>query len=361
MLRVVLIFSLLFSLVACSSSPEWKGTYNSDSKEIKSDKLDVPPDLSQPNVTDSLALPNIAAGGSTYLTYTNTGYKGEKVVPANPEGIKLIRDGATQWLEIKATAEKIWPQLKAFFTQVGFELKREDKELGLIETNWLENRASLPTNWFSKLLSRISSTGLRDRYRARLEKTNEPDVTRVFITHQGLQEHASDEISGVKIWWENRPSDPELEAEMYQRFLIYRDVSKKDAIKLVDTSVQKNRTRIIDKDETKMLQVDEGFARTWRRVGIALDRIGLLVEDRNRSGGLYYLRITDDFREKVKEEDGWLSSLFSSKKVNLKDRYLLSVSQENETTLISIYETTGAKADADFVKQLLTDLKSYLD
>jgi len=360
MLRVVLIFSLLISLIACSSTPGWKGVYSSEGQEKKSYKLDVPPDLSEPDVTDNLALPNIA-GGSTYSAYTHTENKGDKITSATPIGVKVIRDGATQWLEIDSTAEKLWPQLKVFFTKVGFEIKREDKALGVIETNWLENRASLPTNWFSKLLARISSTGLRDKYRARLEKTKNPEVTRIFITHQGLKEQASDEISGVKIWWETRPSDPELEAEMYQRFLIFRDVSKEEAVKLVDSIAAKERTQIIEKDGTQMLQVGEGFARTWRRVGIALDRIGLLVDDRNRSDGLYYLRITDDFRDKVKEEDGWLASLFSSKKVKLKDRYLLSVSTENDTTLISLYETTGAKADAGFVRQLLIDLKSYLD
>ena len=361
MLRVVLIFSLLASLIACSSTPGWKGVYSSQNQEKKSFKLDVPPDLSEPDVTDNLALPNIAEGGSTYSAYAHTENKGDKITSAAPLGVKVIRDGATQWLEIESTAEKLWPQLKVFFTKVGFEIKREDKSLGVIETNWLENRIDLPTNWFSKLLARISSSGLRDKYRARLEKTKNPEVTRVFITHQGLREQASDEIGGVKIWWETRPSDPELEAEMYQRFLIFRDVSKEEAIKLVDTIAAKERTQIIEKDGIKMLQVGEGFARTWRRVGIALDRIGLLVDDRNRSDGLYYLRITDDFRDKAKEDDGWLASLFSSKKVKLKDRYLLSVSIENDTTLISIYETTGAKADAGFVEQLLTDLKSYLD
>ena len=360
MLRVVLIFSLLISLIACSSTPGWKGVYSSEGQENKSYKLDVPPDLSEPDVTDSLALSNIA-GGSTYSAYTHTENKGDKITSAAPIGVKVIRDGATQWLEIESTAEKLWPQLKHFFTKVGFEIKREDKALGVIETNWLENRIDLPTNWFSKLLTRISSSGLRDKYRARLEKTKNPEVTRVFITHQGLREQASEEISGIKAWWETRPSDPELEAEMYQRFLIFRDVSKEEAIKLVDTIAAKERTQIIEKDGTKMLLVGEAFARTWRRVGIALDRIGLLVDDRNRSGGLYYLRITDDFRDKMKEEKGWLANLFSSDKVKLKERYLLSVSGEKGNTIISIYETTGAKADERFVEQLLTDLKSYLN
>ena len=361
MLRVGLVVSLLVSLVACSSTPSWKGVYSAGDKEKAASQLEVPPDLSSPSVSDRLALPNIATGGSTYSAYQGNDYKGDKITPANPKGIKIVRDGKDQWLEINSTAEKIWPQLRAFFVAVGFEIKREDKQLGVMETNWLENKPYVPSNWVSKLLNRISSTGLKDKYRARLEKTDNPNVTRVFITHQGLKEEAAEDISTIKIWWVRRDSDPELEAEMYQRYLIFRNVKRAQAVKLVNDSIAKERTKIIDKDDTKMLQVNEGFARTWRRVGIALDRIGLLVDDRNRSGGLYYLRITDDFRDKVKEEKGWLSSLFSSKGVKLKDRYLLSVSDEKDKTIISIYETTGAKANSRFVNQLLSDLKKYLN
>ncbi len=361
MLRVVVVVMLLINLVACSSTPEWKGIYNSEKKELDRSKLEVPPDLSDPNVSDSLILPKIATRDSTYSAYTNLEYTSDKVTLAIPKGIKVIRDGVNQWLEIKSTAEELWPQLKDFFAEVGFELKREDKRLGVMETNWLENRAALPTNWLSKFLNRFSSTGLRDKYRARLEKTNKPGVTRLFITHQGLKEQAAENINSIKIWWVVRQSDPELEAEMYQRFLIFRGSDKTSATNLVKKIDAKNRARIIEKEGTKVLQVAEGFARTWRRVGIALDRIGLLVDDRDRSGGLYYLRITDDFRDKVKEEKGWLAGLFSSNKVKLKERYLLSVSDEKGSTIISIYETTGAKADIRFVKQLLLDLKSYLD
>ena len=362
MLRVVLVVTLLMNLIACSGTPEWKGIY-STKEEVDTSKLEVPPDLSQPDSVDSLALPNISTQDSTYTVYTNTGNKGSKVAPASLQGVKVIRDGSNQWLEINATAEKLWPELKVFFTEIGFELKSENKKLGIIETNWMENRASLSTNWFTRALNRIASSGVQDQYRARLERTQNPKVTRLFIIHRGLKERAKEDSSGasVQFVWEARLSDPELEAEMYQRFLIFRGADKAKAINLAKLVAVKERSQIIDKEETKMLQVNEGFARTWRRVGIALDRIGLLVEDRNRSGGLFYLRITDDFRDKVKEEKDWLASLFSSKNAKIKDRYLLSVSAEKESTIISIYETTGAKADIRFVNQLLTDLKSYLD
>lgn len=362
MLRLVLIVTLFVNLIACTSTPDWKGIYSSDEKIVNT-KLEVPPDLSQPDVTSELDLPNIAAGDSTYSAYTNIDLKGEKVIPADPKGVKVIRDGAIQWLEINESAEKLWPKLKTFLTKTGFEIKREDKALGVMETDYLESRVFAPTNWFSKVLNRLASSGLRDKYRVRLEKTDKQGVTRVFITHQGLKELATDDTSGAtfKKWWEARESDPELEAEMYQRFLIFLDVDKAKALKIVDKIQAKERTRLIDKEGVQVLQVGEEFARTWRRVGIALDRIGLLVEDRNRSAGLYYLRITDDFRGKVKEEEGWLSNLFSSNKVKLKERYLLSVSEENSNSVISVYETTGAKADVDFVKNLLTNLKTYLD
>lgn len=364
MLRVVVFITLLFSLVACSSTPpEWKGVYSSESKEKKATGLDVPPDLSEPGYNNTLALPNIAADGSTYSAYTNTDYSGDKVIPANPQGVEVVRDGINQWLKINTTAEKLWPQLKTFFTKLGFEIQREDKELGIIDTNWLDNRVNLPDGWLTKLLKKFYSAGLRDKYRARLEKTKNPNVTLLFITHQGLKEVASNSLSEteLEVLWQPRKSDPELEAEMYQRFLIFRDGGRKGAKKLFANHSVKKRTRIIEKDEVQMLQVSEGFARTWRRVGIALDRIGLFVDDRNRSEGLFYLRITEDFRDKSKEDGGWLANLFSSKKVKLKERYLLSVSDENDKTIISIYETTGAKADPEFVKELLTDLKSYLD
>jgi len=363
MLRVVLVVTLLINLIACSSTPEWKGIYSTEKKEVSASSLEVPPDLSQPSVTNSLNLPNIGTAGSTYSAYSSTDYKGDKIASANPKGVKVIRDGDAQWLQINSSPEKVWPQLGAFFKQVGFEVKREDKELGVMETNWLENRIDIPTNWFARLFKKLYSSGLMDKYRARLEKTDDANVTLLFITHQGLEE-VGEENEGEEIIqtvWQPRKSDPELEAEMYQRFLIFRDVNKASAIKLVSKTTDKQRTRIIEKDETKMLLVEEGFARTWRRVGIALDRIGLFVEDRNRSSGLYYLRITEGFQDKIKEDKNWLASLFSGSSVKLKERYLLSVANENGQTIVSIYETTGAKADIRFVEQLLNDLKTYLD
>jgi len=368
MLRVVSIMLLLINLVACSSTSEWKANYGNAEQSISSSSLDVPPDLSKPISNESLSIPNIASSGASYSSYTSEDQTGVTVLSASSQQIKQVRDGKDMWLEIQMSADKLWPELKIFFIDLGFKIEREDKKLGVMETDWFETKPYVPSNWVNKMLNRIVATGLKDKYRIRVEKTTNASTTRLFFSHQGQQELATDDSQGgtfVK-YWVRRDSDPELEAEMYQRFLIFKDTDKGTAKKLTENIQSKERTVILEKKGSKVLQVGEGFARTWRRVGIALDRIGLLVDDRNRSGGLYYLRITDDFQEKVKEDKGWLASLFSSDKVKLKERYLLSVNEEKDSsgkpaTIISLYETTGAKADSRFVTKLLTDLKSYLD
>ncbi len=59
-----------------------------------------------------------------------------------------------------------------------------------------------------------------------------------------------------------------------------------------------------------MLQVQEGFDRAWRRVGLALDRVGFTVEDRDRTQGLYYVRYVDpEVDVKSKKDEGILSKL----------------------------------------------------
>ena len=43
-------------------------------------------------------------------------------------------------------------------------------------------------------------------------------------------------------------------------------------------------------DGASRLVVDDSFDRAWRRVGLALDRTGFTVVDRDRSKGLYFVR-----------------------------------------------------------------------
>jgi uncharacterized lipoprotein len=49
-------------------------------------------------------------------------------------------------------------------------------------------------------------------------------------------------------------------------------------------------SKVAKVDNQPVVQISEGFDRAWRRVGLALDRTGFTVEDRDRSAGLYFVR-----------------------------------------------------------------------
>jgi outer membrane protein assembly factor BamC len=58
------------------------------------------------------------------------------------------------------------------------------------------------------------------------------------------------------------------------------------------------------------LALNEQFDRAWRRVGLALDRVGFTVEDRDRSKGIYFVRYIDpEIDNKTAENRGWFSRL----------------------------------------------------
>ena len=358
---LIILCSALLLLNGCADSPKYKGIYENDKSKLEPAQLMVPPDLSEPVANDNMAIPAVDSGLTFSAFAGDTKDTSDLDIKNRLHNVSMERDGALRWLKIRMPVADIWKDVQDFFTALGFEIKRADKKLGVIETNWVENRASIPTNWFARMISKLYSSGLMDKYRVRIEPAGNDEVL-VFIAHQGLKEEGGT-VNGssqyVETWWESRESDPELEYEMLQRLLLYVGTDEKSVEKLAGTAKATHRSRIIEKDNGKLLEVDENFARTWRRVGLALDRMGLLVEDRNRSAGLYYVKLTSEFRDQVLDK-GWFANLFSGKNNVLEQQYLINVSEQDQKSLVRVYQQTG-EMDAQLQEKILEQLKTYLD
>jgi len=360
-------FVLLF-IVSCSTTSvedeDYKGVY-SPSKKSGERSLEVPPDLATPDSSNALGVPKLSE--SSYSLYSNSNPQENKqgsVLPKSSANVRFVRDGEVFWLEIHASPEDIWPQVINFFSDLGFSFVRENPFFGILETNWLENRVEVPTGWFSSLIGGLFSTGLMDKYRIRLERSEKQNVTLMFITHQGLKEQSfgGDFSSvGVDTAWEVRQSDPELEAEMLQRFLVFRGVKKAYAKQIATKAKVEARAKLVEdkSDKSYRVEVAEIFPRTWRRISIALDRIGLIVEDRNRSKGLYYIKTTEDFLEGEQSDQSWLASIFSTSSSQFKvAAYQLSVDATDNKTVISVLNNNGDKdtsKEGHFILKKLTD------
>ena len=218
---------------------------------------------------------------------------GATILPSLEEGgVRMERAGTQRWLVVKGEPEEIWPVVKEFWHELGFLIKLELPEAGVMETDWAENRAKIPEdiirNTLGKLLDSMYSTSERDKFRTRLER-GEGGTTEIYISHRGMDEVMEGNVRTV---WQPRKPDPDLEAEMLSRLMMRFGVAEERARSAVaSTGAAQERARL--ERRAGVLTVNEPFDRSWRRVGLALDRIGFTVEDRNRSQGIYYVRYID--------------------------------------------------------------------
>lgn len=348
------LFPMLIVLAVCALSA--CSTTSDDSAMYAGAKvmgpLQVPPDLNQPVDNEG------SDAATTYLDYQKSqGTGGDGKVLRDFQGMHFVREGNQFWLDINDTPANVWQSLRLFFNRMGFKIVSAQPALGLLQTNYQQNSANIPSNWFLKMLHKLSSSGLMDSYRAHLEYDKDKNITRVFIAHQGLREVSSGD-SNIKIdssYWAVRPSDPELETEMLMRFMQYRGMGGKQARQEVAEAKPVVVASLQQTPEGYVLQYNDSFARVWRLVGIALDRIGMLVEDRNRSAGVYYIQIPDTFE--LDDKNG----LFSSSKKPSNTKYLLSVQDKGDHTRITVKARGEAgKEFAAVSKKILDEIKNNL-
>lgn len=230
-----------------------------------------------------------------------------------------------------------------------------------METDWAENRAKIPDdiirNTIGKLLDSLYSTGERDKFRTRFEAGGEPGTTDVFISHRGMEEvytsSAKDETR-----WQPRPPDPELEAEMLRRLMVRLGSEEKRAEASLANIKAEPRAKLAKADDgSGTLEVFERFDRTWRRVGLALDRVGFTVEDRDRSRGLYFVRYVDPEVDNRKKDDGWMSKLAfwrsSDAATSSKVQYRIHVSDAGQQSVVKVLSSEGGTDKSDTAKKIL--------
>jgi outer membrane protein assembly factor BamC len=377
-LILALVASLLSACAVDSILPESKKIEYKSAGKLPT--LEVPPDLTQPTRDERYAVPDINPRSSaTYSEYTGERRAGAvtSTAPAvlpTVDKMRIDRAGTQRWLVVAGTPDQLWPTLKEFWQEYGFIVNVETPEAGVMETDWAENRAKLPNDiirsTIGKVFDSLYSTAERDKFRTRLEKGSEPGTVEVYISHRGMYEVYTNE-GKTETRWQPRPADPELEAEMLRRLMVRLGVEEGRAKTLLAAEPKQERAKLTRAaDGAGDLNVFEPFDRAWRRVGLALDRVGFTVEDRDRSQGLYYVRYIDPEVDNSKKdgvgEKGWLAklnpvNLFKGKaEVDTKQQYRIHVVGEGMETKVRILSREGGVDKSETSRKILSLLHEQL-
>jgi len=332
--------------------------------------LEIPPDLTTPSRDNRYAVPETGKS-----TATLSGYQADRSQQAKPGSTALLpsvdrmrveRAGTQRWLVVQEPPEKLWPLVKDFWQENGFLIQVEVAEAGVMETDWAENRAKIPQdmirNVLGKILDQVYSTPERDKFRTRLERGGDGG-SEIYLSHRGMIEVYVTEGKD-KTMWQPRPADPELEAEFLRRLMVRLGARDEKAKQQVAVAAQPARASINKSgDGRELLEVQEPFDRAWRRVGLALDRVGFTVEDRDRQKGLYYVRYADPEADKKKESPGLLDRLafWRSDDAKVKaEQYRVQVRSASSNSEIVVLNKDGGAEQSSTAHRILTLLHEQL-
>ena len=324
--------------------------------------LDVPPDLTQLSRDNRYNVPGATSASAS----------GQQVAEAAPGSstatnavgdVRIERSGNQRWLVIDRPADKLWGPVTEFWRENGFVLNTEQEKLGIMETDWAENRAKIPQDFIrstiGKVFENLYSTGERDKFRTRLERSGDAK-TEIYISHRGMIEVYT---SGMKeqTVWQPREADPELETEFLRRLMVKLGVSEAQAKAVAEAAPSQAAARMVTVGQSPMVQMDEDFDRAWRRVGLALDRTGFTVEDRDRANGIYFVRYVPTLATDG-QKPGFFGRIFGSKAAQATPaKYQVKVTTSGTVSTVAVLDVQGQPAPATdaqrIVKLLVDDLK----
>ncbi|KAA6185889.1 outer membrane protein assembly factor BamC [Thiohalocapsa marina] len=371
-------------LVGCGASKTVEKILPDQTLEYKkqreaSENLELPPDLAGATFDDVLDIPS-ASGTTTYSDYAG-GRAARRQVASSGEvlpevsGVSLERSGDRRWLKVEASPQTVWPKVVGFWREQGILLLEQDPAVGVMKTDWLENRAEIRKDFVTRQLRKIVdglyATSTRDQFRVRIDAGSARNTTEIYLSHRAMEERLVRNTvgEGSTTVWEPAPSDPEVEAAMLRRLMLYLGVSDGEASRMLAASggsaATTSRTvgaRLVQSGGGSELVIPTEFRQAWRRTGLALDRTGFAVEDRNRSEGVFYVRYDDPTRD-GKKKTGMLSRMAfwsdgSSKKGP--EQYRVKLVGGADETRVTVLDAAGQRDTSPTAEQILSLLHEQL-
>ena len=425
-LRVATV-TLCFMLGGCSVFGDWFSHGETDYKGAakRTQPLEVPPDLTQLQ-KDSRYLPQggvVTASDLNKPADASSAPAGSSVAaapaqpaaasaPATPEvalaaagNLHIEHNGDQRWLTTSDAPENVLPKVRNYWVTQGFTLTVDEPKTGILETDWKDSKTKLPgegvSNFLSNLVSNLSDSGLRDRYRTRLERRADGG-TDIYVNHFGTAEAVTGKATSVQtpdVTWVPRPSDPGLEAQQLSQMMLslasvtetpapvakskpswfHWGVEDDDAAsapsngRVIPSAATSRpttgtgpngaaRARVVTGQAGATMEVEDNFDRSWRRIGLALDHGGFTVEDRDRAQGLYYVRYTDA-KEAAREEPGFFSKItswFGASNTSAVGKYRISIKAPGDTATVTILNDQGQPSNDDNAQHIVSLLVDEL-
>ncbi len=373
MIKIALLTLASLSLTGCFSfgEKEEEKVASLGERDIKyySNKtvtsLEIPPDLTKPSSQNAFKLDNYVSNiqeDTVSFSDKDNAIKEASSILRTSSNVEVKRSGERRWLLVDKNPEAVWNLSKSFFKSHGFAIKKTNKKIGLMETDFLENHPEIPDrslgivrSMLKKAIAARYALPIVDKYRIRIEPNESGEKTVVYLSLTSMEEvltkAGKDDENTI---WQSRPKDQVLETEMLYRLMTFLGSDHAVA-----------REKILAAKEDKKLTVDVakgigGYAKlafslsqydTWDNMGWALDQLNIDVEDKDVKEGSFYINVARS------EDKGIFSRMFGDDAI--KKSFQIMVKQIDSTTTEVYFNDLSEENEQetiDFSYELLGDI-----
>lgn len=365
--KLFIIVSCVLFVGACSTTDtiDSQAEYSSASPR-SSTTLVMPPGLTAPDNTAGYKMLDNQQLHDGYLLN-------------QAKDMQIMQGGSERWLIIrKKTVDQSWPMMLGFLNQQGLNIKNQNKNIGMIETDWSIQDTTVPETGVRQLFDWMGlgkMYSLRSLYKYRINMWQNESDTLVFVTNYQMNEVYPECVTNLNQTIQVQPSDnqatkwmplppnPQLELGFLVQFMGFAGFSHEQVKQVVaSASVVESANEEAYLQGTTLV-INDQFDRAWWRTGIALERAGLGIADKNRSLGEYYVYPLQSTVEN--SEPGFFSRMWGDDKSALQmpqAQYTIKLQESgNQTSLtMSMYKDA---VDKDFIKHeknYLQDLQKQL-
>jgi len=377
MLKVTYLLTMVLFLSSCLSQQQKETIKQNriDNKEVKinyfSDKsltpLEVPPDLTSPSYENAFRIQAFVEDiDLNVVNLSNT----EKISEINqkilevPARIEIKSAGTRKWLIVEKEPELVWDLAKQFLREQGFSLKKIDKKLGLIETNYLENKPDIPASSMgfirSMLASQIDNVSYTlpsvDSYSLRIEPIKKGKSTEVYLSISSMAEVITNSGGQESTLWQFKERNISLETEMLYKLMIYLGSDSAEAREKI-LAAQKNSkisiNQTTDINGFSKLLINFGIEETWDNVSWAINNLNLEVESKDVKEKSFYINAARS------SDKGFFTKVFGDDAVRKIFRIYLRPKSKSETEVlfldVSEENETETKQFSSEIMRLISD------
>ena len=295
----------------------------------KVNSLVIPPNLTEPGLQGAF---------TEVIDVSN-----DIVIIKEAQNVRIMRDRYHRWLLIDKPTNEVWALAKDFFRSYNFKIEKENQKIGIFETEYLEIETKVPDKSLGAIRTALSKAlktqyglPIADKYRVRVEPTEDANISEIYLTLSSIGEV----MSGSQRVWQQREKDIELETEMLLKLMVFLGNDRADAITKMQSSI------ISEKTIATVITAESGYAtlvfpydkkQSWSFLGWALDELGIDIDDRDNIEGSYFI--------KVNSSKGLFSKLLSS--AGSTKTYQLIVKEFDDSQTYVIFNDLSEENDSD--------------